>query len=880
VSYINRKVLLIGWDAADWKIIRPLMAAGKMPHFRRLVERGASGPIATLHPPLSPMLWTSIATGKRPFKHGVHGFTEPVPDGSGVRPVTNLSRQSKAIWNILNQNGLRSIVIGWWPSHPAEPIDGVMVSDQFHHAVGPPDRPWPFPAGAVHPSVLAPTLADLRVHPEQLDPASVEPFIPLAREIDQDRDPRLAAFLRTFAECRSVHSAALWLLANQPWDFFAVYYDAIDHFCHGFMKYHPPRRPWIAERDFELYRRVVSAAYRYHDEMLANLLERAGPDTTVLLLSDHGFHPDRLRPAVIPDIPAGPAIEHRDFGVLAIAGPGIRHTATLHGASLLDIAPTILSLYGLPAGQDMDGQALSQAFGDEGAPTPIPPAIPSWEAVAGADGRHPPHTRLDPVAAHESIERMVALGYIEPPDPNLVVAAEKAVRELRYNLGESFQDAGRHPEAYEIFTQLHRAVPAEPRFAVRLFVSCQALGRREEMRQIVDSLDHSRDPHLHDYLEAQVLTAEKRYLEALAALQRISQSHSAVFLQTADLYLRLRHPREAQAVYQAALALDPDNVRAHAGLSRLALGRRDHALAANAALDALERTVHDPQPHFLLGRALAGMRQFDRAAEAFRAAIACNPNFPEAHLRLAALLETHLDDKDSAARHRALAHAMRRAAPPHSAETPEPEPIPELPPAADAPLPSIAGCVIIVTGLPRSGTSLVMQQLSAAGIPILTDGTRPPDEFNPRGYFEFEPVKNFRRAAEWLKDARGKAVKIVAPMLTALPPDVPCRVILCERDLDEVLASQDRMLRRDAPTAEDRLLLKSEYQRLLAQAKTFLQSRPATRFLTIHHRAAIFDPESTAKQLSAFLDCVPDPAKMSAAVDPSLYRRRAGSTEF
>jgi hypothetical protein len=223
---------------------------------------------------------------------------------------------------------------------------------------------------------------------------------------------------------------------------------------------------------------------------------------------------------------------------------------------------------------------------------------------------------------------------------------------------------------------------------------------------------------------------------------------------------------------------------------------------------------------------------------------------------------------------------MRRAAPPHSAETPEPEPIPELPPAADAPLPSIAGCVIIVTGLPRSGTSLVMQQLSAAGIPILTDGTRPPDEFNPRGYFEFEPVKNFRRAAEWLKDARGKAVKIVAPMLTALPPDVPCRVILCERDLDEVLASQDRMLRRDAPTAEDRLLLKSEYQRLLAQAKTFLQSRPATRFLTIHHRAAIFDPESTAKQLSAFLDCVPDPAKMSAAVDPSLYRRRAGSTEF
>ena len=103
-----------------------------MPNVRRLVENGCSGPIATLHPALSPMLWTSIATGKRPFQHGIHGFSEPTPDGRGVQPVTNLSRKSKALWNILHQNHLSSIVIGWWPSHPAEPINGVMVSDHFH----------------------------------------------------------------------------------------------------------------------------------------------------------------------------------------------------------------------------------------------------------------------------------------------------------------------------------------------------------------------------------------------------------------------------------------------------------------------------------------------------------------------------------------------------------------------------------------------------------------------------------------------------------------------------------------------------------------------------------------------------------------------------
>ena len=133
----RKKVLLIGWDAADWKVINPLMDAGKMPNVQRLVENGVMGQIATLHPPLSPMLWTSIATGKRPFKHGIHGFTEPTPDGLNVQPVTNLSRRCKAVWNILNQNDVRSIVIGWWPSHPAEPLDGVTVSDHYHRAYGP-----------------------------------------------------------------------------------------------------------------------------------------------------------------------------------------------------------------------------------------------------------------------------------------------------------------------------------------------------------------------------------------------------------------------------------------------------------------------------------------------------------------------------------------------------------------------------------------------------------------------------------------------------------------------------------------------------------------------------------------------------------------------
>jgi predicted AlkP superfamily phosphohydrolase/phosphomutase/tetratricopeptide (TPR) repeat protein len=876
-----RKVLLIGWDAADWKVIQPLMDAGKMPHVRSLVECGASGQIATLHPPLSPMLWTSIATGKRPFKHGILGFSEPTPDARGVQPVSNLSRKSKALWNILHQNHLRSAVIGWWPSHPAEPIDGVMVSDHYHRASGPLDIGWPLPANSIHPPELTATLAGLRVHPDGLTPEMVEPFIPLAREIDQDHDKRLALFLRTLAECMSIQSAALWLVEHQPWDFFTAYFDSIDHFCHGFMKYHPPRQSWIEERDFDLYRNVVSMAYQLHDRMLGAVLEKAADDTTVILMSDHGFHPDHLRPASIPDIPAGPAIEHRDYGILAIRGPGIKNGAALHGASVLDIAPMILTLYGLPVGEDMDGKVLSQAFAEP----PKVAYIPSWEDVPGNDGRHPPHTRLDPVAAHAALEQMVALGYIAPAGENREVAVANTIRELRYNLGQAYQDGSRHLESHRIFSELHAANPDEQRFAVRLFVSSQALGFDQEMRRLVDHLDGRAGvpPAVVDYLKAQIFTIEKRYAEALAALERVTEAHlvrPGVFLQTADLYLRLGRRRDAQQVYERAVAIDPDNAHAHLGLGRIALGRREFGQAAQSALDALQRNYHDPQAHFLLGRALAAMHGHQRAAEAFRAAISFNPNFPEAHVRLAWLLEKYLGDASSAHEHRRLARHMRTIRPslPEAVESTAVFTPLDTPPAVE--IPPLEESVVVVTGLPRSGTSILMQMLAAGGMKVVSDGLRAADEDNPRGYLEFEPVKNLFKDSQWLFEQRGRAIKIVAPLLAALPPGLPSRVILTERDLDEVLDSQQRMLvRRNqalAATAERRRMLKEEFARTVARVEAMLTRRPATQLLVIQHSRVISDPQSVAAKVNRFLGGRLDVARMAAVIDPALHRNRAG----
>ena len=961
----GKKVLLVGWDAADWKVITPLMDAGKMPNVQRLVETGSMGRIATLHPPLSPMLWTSIATGKRPFQHGIHGFSEPTPDGGGVQPVTNLSRKCKAVWNILSQCGLESTVIGWWPSHPAEPIKGVMVSDHYHRARGALDKPWPLLNGTVHPPELSATLADLRLHPEHLLPDMVEAFIPLAPEIDRKKDKRLAGMMRTLCECVSMHSAATWLIENRPWDFFAVYYDAIDHFSHAFMKYHPPKQQWIGDRDFELYNGVVSMAYQFHDRMLGTLLnqarQHAGGELTVILMSDHGFHPDHLRPRAIPDIPAGPAIEHRDFGVLALSGPGIRKDALLYGASVLDVTPTILTLFGLPVGEDMDGKVLTGAFEQ----APEGNSIPSWEEVPAAegrsDGRHPPHTQLDPVSAHEAMEQMIALGYIERPDENTGKAVENTVRELRYNLGEAYQDDGRFPEAHEIFEGLYAADPNEQRYAVHLFVCCQALGKTADMRRIVDDLDGRRrslffdavervaalrkvarermetrkakrekekaaeseadeeaedpdkkleplldaderaefskwrnltrfQPAVIDYLKAQVLTAEKRYAEALESLERVKEADLArpgLFLQAADLYGKLGRWREAEQVFEKALELDPDNPHAHVGKCRMALRARRYAAAAQSALDALQRLYHNPRAHFLLSMALAGMKDYERAADALRVALSQNPNFPEAHRRLALLLSRRLNDAEGAREHLRLyrltrAHAGRKSSRPApvrpSAATSAAS---EAPETGSGQMPPLGESVVVVSGLPRSGTSMIMQMVAAGGMPVLTDGVRQADADNPRGYLEYEPVKNLRRDSKWLLEAKGKAVKIVAPLLGALPAGLACRVILIERDLNEILDSQAQMLvrrKKNLPdTVERRDLLKDAYVRTLRQAKTFLLNRPSTRLLVLERSEVLRDPAGAASRISGFLDSRLATPKMAAEVDPSLHRQRASA---
>ena len=651
------RVLLIGWDAADWQVIHPLLDAGLMPNLQRLVEGGVMGNLASLSPMLSPILWTSIATGKRCYTHGVTGFAEPLPDGSGVRLVGTRTRRCKALWNIASQSKLASVVCAWQASHPAEPVRGAMVSNLFCvPPAGTTSQAWPIPPGSVQPPALADNLLELRVHPLEIEAPPLQQLIPRAAELDQN-DPlvrhRLGFLAQRLAEVISLHAVATELLENEVWDFGAIYYECIDQIGHEFMQFHPPRLPEISERDFEFYGEVMTGIYRFHDLMLGRLLELAGPDAYVMVVSDHGFESGERRPRG----PIEPAKWHRPQGIFVLHGPGILADQRIEGATLLDIAPTVLTLLGLPIGEDMEGKVLASVFKE----SPQPERIPSWENVDGEDGRLSAEIEDEnPAAAQAALHQLAELGYIAAPADDVLRTIELVKSEADYNVAVSLGEAGRVREGKEMLAKLIAQKPDEPqmRYWLAFVHSCLAAQAPEDAAPALEALERLEPDSAQTNLLRGTLAWARGDMDSCAKAfheaERIAPNDPVTQGYLGRLYLRQRQWRQAERAFRRSLEVDSDMAEAHYGLS-VALPRQnlvedgiDHALLAVGLRHEF------PEAHFQLGALLSRLGWYDRAVQAFEISLRMRPGFVLAH-RYLSRIYGRIGKLDLAAQHRAEA---------------------------------------------------------------------------------------------------------------------------------------------------------------------------------------------------------------------------------
>lgn len=188
-----------------------------------------------------------------------------------------------------------------------------------------------------------------------------------------------------------------------------------------------------------------------------------------------------------------------------------------------------------------------------------------------------------------------------------------------------------------------------------------------------------------------------------------------------------------------------------------------------------------------------------------------------------------------------------------------------------------AAFVTVVSGLPRSGTSMMMRVLEAGGMPVLTDAVRSADDDNPRGYYEFEPVKALKQDASWVSAARGHAVKVIYKLVYDLPRGIPYRILFLQRDLAEVVASQEKMLARSgqpAAAVPAEMMIRLFQSEVLA-FRNWVAAQRDMDVLYVDYAALIARPEEGMAEVAAFLGGGLDVAAMARVADPALYRNRA-----
>lgn len=361
VALIGPRVALIGWDGATWDVIDPLLKKGKLPHLARLLRNGSRGVLVAEEPLLSPVAWTTLATGFDPARHGVRGFLLPDPRGQGTVLAATFHRRRAALWQMASAGGRSTGFIGWWTTWPAEPVRGYMVSD--HLAYNRWDAWAPGGRGndrLVYPPKLEGTLRPLVVSPDRLSVetlTAIVPFnVPERDEMMRAREPirfhAPSVFRYAYSTDASTAAFARHLLETRPQpELFAAVFILTDVAGHVFWKEaHPEEGPASFGASPSHLREALPNIYEQVDRWTGEILARLDPSTHVIVLSDHGMRSTGR--AALPN--RSPAADHAPEGIFVAAGP-THGRADLGRLSSLDLAPTVLALLDLPIARDMPG---------------------------------------------------------------------------------------------------------------------------------------------------------------------------------------------------------------------------------------------------------------------------------------------------------------------------------------------------------------------------------------------------------------------------------------------------------------------------------------------------------------------------------------------
>jgi hypothetical protein len=393
-----RRVVLVGVDGLGPETLREVLATGSPTALAALLSRGASGPLSTLRPTEGPPLWATVFTGKLPRHHGVKGFVsyrlrlsrsnfDLLPKWAGIgalehaRLVTrraampSTARRGPALWSALNAFGISAGAVRFWGTHPAERVQGFMLTPHFHTTSGAAQT------AALHPANLAWEVRARRVTPADVDAALVGEFL----DPEGAGDPwRQALVTPALAPDLSYQRAAAMLREAHDPAFFGFAFHGLDAVGHDFLRFDRPEMFGnVTAEEQRRYGRVrdryLAFVARWLDEQADALRE----GDVLLVVSTYGMEPVPLwRRLLLPGARRSGTHEGAPPGMLVAVGGGIRPGARIEDASLLDLCPTILYLMGLPVARDMEGRVLSGMIEESLLRSQPVSFIPSYASLA------------------------------------------------------------------------------------------------------------------------------------------------------------------------------------------------------------------------------------------------------------------------------------------------------------------------------------------------------------------------------------------------------------------------------------------------------------------------------------------------------------------
>ena len=584
------RVAIFAIDGADWELISELSDDGRIPNLKALAQGGTTASPQTIQPTVSPMLWTTVATGLPADRHGVIDFT----DWAQHAPVDAYTRRAPALWDIAAAFGRSSEVTNWWTAWPPTTRDATFF-----------DTPVELLPAAIYPPEVAQRAASLVVPVETIGYDQVRRFLNITgAEFDNavrsggPGDP-INIFRATLAKTWSDHRVAINLYTDERQRgrdplLMMMAYDGTDAVNHLFAPFHPPYREGIPESEYRKYWPAVANYYAEIDRLIGEWMNVLPKETTVIILSAHGFRWGKNRPREVPQGQAALS-DHRNPGMFIAYGPLVAPSRGSHSMSVYDVAPTVLALLGLPQSTEMPGHLTSWAFkdtqpitsvrvvsygefvGDRPLPTSARPDAKLYQAELQAIGHlNDPTKNLAPVLENDDETATAAAAPLPP---------EKWGTYAYYNnLGVDLRAKGKLKDAVDAFQQAIELNPGRPtpylNLSMTLFDRQQYTDADEAFLTAIAKGLPNPENYVVDY--AALYRERDMASRAIALLQKAKELFPQSYLIAANLgsaMMQASRYTEGLPEMERALGLQPSSTLVLNNLGIYYLKKNDYARA-------------------------------------------------------------------------------------------------------------------------------------------------------------------------------------------------------------------------------------------------------------------------------------------------------------